>query len=174
MWIAPGTWPRTNSSRERTSRIVTREPDAISAARTSGFRAIQRLCSCSPGRALGWLPVSLWRAPRAWAPRRSALLDERAVLKLEDRLPQLLLRVHHDRPVPGDRLLERLSRDQQEPDSLIPGLHHHLVTSIEQHERPVADRFVDRVLVPAAEIGLHRTRVGSIAKLTRTLEDIRE
>ncbi len=43
--------------------------------------------------------------------------------KLLERLAQLLLRVHDDGPVPGDRLLQRLAGDQQEADAVVAGLH---------------------------------------------------
>ena len=39
------------------------------------------------------------------------VLQKRPVLNLGEGLPQLFLGVHHDRPVPGDRLLERLAGD---------------------------------------------------------------
>src|SRR6267142_532886 len=39
----------------------------------------------------------------------SPVLDEGPVIQLRDRLLQLGLGVHHDRPVPGDRLLDRLA-----------------------------------------------------------------
>ena len=45
---------------------------------------------------------------------------------------QLVARVHDDGSVPGDRLLERAARDEQEADALLPGLHDHLVTAPEQ------------------------------------------
>src|SRR5262249_9768309 len=47
---------------------------------------------------------------------RSPLLDERAVVQLGEGLPQLGLGIHHDRTVPGDRLLDRLARDQEKAD----------------------------------------------------------
>src|SRR6266545_2222306 len=46
---------------------------------------------------------------------RTFRLQERPLLELVVGLPELLLRVHHDRAVPGDRLLERLPRHQEEP-----------------------------------------------------------
>ena len=51
--------------------------------------------------------------------RAAALpLDERPVAQLGDGLLQLVLGVHDDRPVPGDRLLDRLAGHQQEADAL--------------------------------------------------------
>ena len=47
------------------------------------------------------------------------MADEAAVAQLGDGLLQLGLGVHHDRSIPGDRLLDRLARDQQEADALV-------------------------------------------------------
>src|SRR5687767_10002713 len=52
------------------------------------------------------------REPLGLAP---ALLDERLPLKLLERDAKLLLRVHHDRPVPRDGLANGLSRDEEKP-----------------------------------------------------------
>ena len=49
------------------------------------------------------------------------MLDEVAGLQLRHRLSKLLLRIHNDGSVPGDRLFDRLTRDQQEPDALVAG-----------------------------------------------------
>jgi hypothetical protein len=64
---------------------------------------------------------------------RSAMPNEAAVVQFRHRLAQLLLRIHHDRPIPRYRLLDRLARHQQEPDSLGSSLHSDLVSAIEQH-----------------------------------------
>ena len=42
--------------------------------------------------------------------------------------------VHDDRPVPGDRPLDRLPRHQQEPDAFIASLHHDFVAGVEHHQ----------------------------------------
>src|SRR5262245_54289485 len=68
----------------------------------------------------------------------SPVLDERAVAQLQGGLLQLGLGVHHDRPVPGDRLLDRLAGDEQEADTFLAGLHRHLVAAVEHDERAVA------------------------------------
>ncbi len=70
---------------------------------------------------------------------RTKLLDERAVLQIGHRLPELLLRVHHDRTVPSHRLLDRFARYQQEPNPLRSGLHGDLIALIEQHQRVILD-----------------------------------
>ena len=57
---------------------------------------IRKACvNCTPRAGLG-------------APLVSARLDEGSVAQFGDRLLQLGLRVHDDRTVPGDRLLDRL------------------------------------------------------------------
>ena len=91
-----------------------------------------------------------------------ALLDERAGAQLADRLAQLLLGVHDDRSVPGDRLLERLAGHQQEADAFVARLHHDLVAAVEQHERPVAG-LVARARVSLPSVASVRTPRGSDA-----------
>src|SRR5213593_5055081 len=76
--------------------------------------------------------------------RRSAMLDEAAVLQLGVGVPQLRLRVHHDRPRPSHRLLERPSGDEQEPDSGLARLDGDLVARVEQHERAIAGLLTHR------------------------------
>src|SRR5215475_4799318 len=78
--------------------------------------------------------------------RRSALADERPVAQFGNRLLQLGLGVHHDRAIPRNRLLDRLARDQQEPDALLAGLDRDLVSAVEQHERAVAGALADQGL----------------------------
>src|SRR5580700_5854050 len=70
--------------------------------------------------------------------RKQRLLDERAGPQLGKSLLQFGLRVHHDRPVPGDRLLDRLAGDEEKADALFAGLHRDLVATVEQNERAVA------------------------------------
>jgi len=59
----------------------------------------------------------------------SRALQEGPLLELRVRLTKLLLSIHHDRAVPRHRLLERLSRDQQEtasrPPRPVPLIHRH-------------------------------------------------
>src|SRR4051794_16559919 len=70
--------------------------------------------------------------------------DERPVAQLVERLLQLILRVHHDRTVPSDRLFDRPARDEQEADAIVARLDHHFVAAIEQNERSIAGRAIDR------------------------------
>src|SRR5205807_10347582 len=67
------------------------------------------------------------------------MLNESVILKFGNRLPELLLRVHHDRAVPSDGLLDRLARHQQESNPLAPCLHHDLVSAVDEHQRMIAD-----------------------------------
>src|ERR1035437_9624612 len=69
------------------------------------------------------LPSKLPLAPR---PR----LQERPLLELLERLPELLLSVHHDRAVPRHGLLKRPSRDQEEPYPVVAGLYHEFVAAV--------------------------------------------
>jgi hypothetical protein len=66
------------------------------------------------------------------------MLDEVAGLQFRHRLSKFLLRIHNDGSVPGDRLFDRLTRDQQEPDALIAGLNDDLVSAVEQHQGMIA------------------------------------
>src|SRR5215475_1137572 len=63
--------------------------------------------------------------------------QKRPALQVLERLPELLLRVHYDWAVPGHGLLDRLSRNQEEPDSLVPGVDRDLVAAVEEYERAV-------------------------------------
>jgi len=58
-------------------------------------------------------------------------LEERPFLQLLIGLLQLFLRVHDNGAVPGDWLLERLARDEQEADPFVAGLHHDFVAAVE-------------------------------------------
>src|SRR5439155_27121663 len=86
---------------------------------------------------------------------RLTLLDESTVLELGVRAPQLVLRVHDDGAVPRHRLLDRLPRHEQEPDTGVACLDRHRLPTVEQHERPVL-HFPGRA-APAARAGYHRS-----------------
>src|SRR5262245_22498529 len=97
--------------------------------------------------------------------RPSALADERPIAQLGDRLLQLGLGVHHDRAIPSNRLLDRLARDQQEPDALVAGLDRDLVAAVEQHERAVAGALADQGLSALAFLlGQDAERLRGIAE----------
>ena len=67
------------------------------------------------------------------------MFDERAGVQVCHRLADLLLRVHHDRAVPGHRLFDGLARDQQESNSFLSGLNADFIATIEEHERMIVD-----------------------------------
>src|SRR5471030_1584876 len=62
------------------------------------------------------------------------LLQKRPPLQFIERLPKLLLRVHHDRAVPGHGLLNRLARNQEEADSLLSRLYLYLIAPVEDYQ----------------------------------------
>ena len=70
---------------------------------------------------------------------RCVSLDESARPQFGVGLPQLLFGIHHDRPVPRYRLLDRLSRHEQETYPVVAGLHDDFIAAIEQDEEPVRD-----------------------------------
>src|SRR5215467_9879060 len=82
--------------------------------------------SISARRLDPWCAV--WHSTKCTHP--SAMPDEVAGLQLRHRLSKFLLRIHNDGSVPGDRLFDRLTRDQQEPDALIAGLNDDLVSAV--------------------------------------------
>src|SRR4029079_11178525 len=61
-------------------------------------------------------------------------LDERTRLELLVGDSKLFLRVHHDRAVPRDRLVDRLARHQQKSHRLVSGGHGDKITVGEPHE----------------------------------------
>ena len=59
------------------------------------------------------------------------MLDEGAVLQLAPGLAELLLGVHDDGAVPGDRLLDGFAGDEQEADAFWSGVDDDFVAAIE-------------------------------------------
>ena len=100
----------------------------------TGLGAVERVES--PAQLLQWL---LMKVPSA---------------QLADGLLQLGLRVHDDGPVPGDRLLDRLARNQQEADALLAGLNRDLIAAVEQHQRPIAGALADQVSLPSTSFSV--------------------
>src|SRR6187551_1571281 len=97
------------------------------------------------------------------------LSDEGPELQLAHRLPQFRLRVHHDRPVPRDWLLDGLTRNQQEPDPLIARLDDDLVSAVEEHERSIA-----KVILAVFQLVADRARLGGVAERAAPGEHIRK
>src|SRR5260370_16920300 len=64
-------------------------------------------------------------------PLHAARLPEKgSLLQFRECLLQLLLRVHHDGPVPCDGFLERFARDEQEAHSIFSSLHRDFVAAV--------------------------------------------
>src|SRR5260370_5379811 len=104
-----------------------------------------------------------WRVGSAMS--LSSRLQERPLLELLERLPELLLGVHDDGAVPCHGLLERLPRNQEEPDPVIPSLHRDLVALVEEHERAVV-RLLRRLRVrPSHPFGRYGQGARRVAEL---------
>ena len=101
--------------------------------------------------------------------------DKRTAAQLGERLLQFGLRVHHDRAVPGDRLLDRLARHEEEANAFVAGLHRHFVAAVEDDERPVAGLLADQDLVGAVGLlGEHAEGLRGGAEVAGSLEHIGE
>src|SRR5262249_50219056 len=88
------------------------------------------------------------RATAAECPTsRNSGPDKRAVAQYSDRLFELAARIHHDRSMPGHRLLDRLAGDQQEAEAAFAGLNLDLVAAIEQYQRAVTYRLAHQDLL---------------------------
>src|SRR5438094_10247798 len=85
----------------------------------------------SPAQPICALVTSLWR--------RFSDVDESAGVQFGHSMAQLFLRVHHNRTVPCNRLLDRLTRYQQEVDTLVARLPHDPDATVEEHQRVVTD-----------------------------------
>src|SRR5260370_7107402 len=71
-------------------------------------------------------------------PLHAARLPEKgSLLQFRECLLQLLLRVHHDGPVPCDGFLERFARDEQEAHSIFSTLDLAFVAPVKQADRPL-------------------------------------
>src|ERR1041385_8596363 len=75
-----------------------------------------------------------WDKLCASAPSCGWRIQECSLLQLLEGLLQLFLGIHDDRSIPGDRFFEWFSRNQQEPDAVLPGLHFDLITGVEQNQ----------------------------------------
>ena len=101
--------------------------------------------------------------------------DEGAVAQLAHGLHEFLARVHHDRAVPGDRLADRGTRDEEEAHPLGAGRHRHLVARAELDQRAVAREVADVDLLPV-DFLLEQDAAGrgGIGEAGGALEDIGE
>src|SRR5262245_66594575 len=98
-------------------------------------------------------------------------LEERPPLELFESLAELLLRVHHDGAVPGNRLLERLTRDQKKSDPLVSCLDSYFITAVEENQGTVICLGGGCRIQPSDPFGGHRERARRIAELSRPCED---
>ncbi len=69
--------------------------------------------------------------------------DERTVLQIRQRRFQFFASVHHNRPVPGDRFIQRRARNQQKPHALWSGLQADFVAGIKFDQGPFARQVAD-------------------------------
>ena len=69
--------------------------------------------------------------------RHISFLQEGAFTQLSEGLLKLLLGIHDDRTVPGDRLFERFAGNQEEANAIFSGLHRNFVATIEKDEGAV-------------------------------------
>jgi hypothetical protein len=102
------------------------------------------------------------------------MLDEVAGLQLRHRSSKFLLRVHDDGSVPGDRLFDRLTRNQQEPDARITGLNDDLISAVEQHQRVIACIVLCRCVSSRGLFRYNRARIGAIAKRSSATKNLRK
>src|SRR5579859_6455317 len=98
-----------------------------SARRTTPTKPGSRCWCCSSET-----PARCSYAPRG--PVHLSRLDERAVLQLRIGLPQLVVRIHHDRTVPRHRLLQWPARDQEKANAFVARLDRDFIPTAEQHE----------------------------------------
>src|SRR5712691_3895758 len=117
-----------------TRNLKSRSPTAISVCPSRYRRGAP---AAKPPSSTIWASSSVgkatdWRVGSAMP--LSSRLQERALLELLERLPELRLGVHHDGAVPCHGLFQRFPRNQEEPDPVIPGLHRDLVALVEEHE----------------------------------------
>ncbi len=104
----------------------------------------------------------------------SRLLQEFSLLKFLERLLELLLRVHHNRSVPCHWLFQWFSRDQEESDSVFPGLHAYFVAAIKEDERAIVGVDRRRGIQPFYGFRRHGERTGSVAEFAASAENIGE
>src|SRR5215470_19479241 len=101
-------------------------------------------------------------------------LQKCSALEFLESLPELLLRVHYDRAVPGHGLLDRLSRNQEEADPLVTGVDRDLVAAVEERERAVVGLTRRRRISPFDPFCRHREWPRGVAELPISRENIRE
>src|SRR5262249_20879102 len=106
--------------------------------------------------------------------RASRRFQKCSFLQFRECLPQLLLRIHHDRTVPGDRLLERLAGDQQEPHSILSRLNGNFVAAIKEDERAVVCFRGRGCVRPLDRLGRNRERTRCVAEFSTAGKNVSE
>src|ERR1700682_582411 len=105
-------------------------------------------------------------------------LQERPLLQFFESLLEFTLGVHHDRTVPDYRLLQRLPRNQEEPDSFLACLYLYLITSVEtsveENERAIVSLRGRRRLQPSDSSRRNSERAGCVAELPPAPEHVRK
>src|SRR5580658_9730276 len=92
-----------------------------------------------------------------------AATSEAAALKVRERLLQLLARIHHERTVAGDRLVQRASGHED-------GARRTAVAS----RRDAGEPHLCALAQHGELMGTQRMRIGRRAHLDRALEDVEE
>src|SRR5437899_1024881 len=100
------------------------------------------------------------------------MFDEVTGLQLGHRLTQLLLRVHDDWAIPRYRFLDRLTRHQQEPDTLIAGLNGDFVSAVEKHQRVIAYLVLGLRVRIHGRFGENRARIRRVSKRSRAGKNV--
>ena len=116
-----------------------------------------------------------YKPPRViHAPRHPCLMNV-PLLQFGDGAADLVLRVHHDRAVPGDRLLDRLAGDQQEADAFVARLDRTSspLSNSTSERLPIRSRTSSFVAVHVLLVSTPNGSRGA-AKVARALEDIGE
>ena len=91
-------------------------------------------------------------------------LQKCPLLQFVIRLLQLRLSIHDDRPIPRHRLLQRLSRNQQKPNAILPRLNLNPISASKQHQRPIIRFRRRRDVSPAQAFRRHCQRRRRITK----------
>src|SRR6266700_2610330 len=100
------------------------------------------------------------------------MFDEATGLQLGHSLAKLFLRVHDDWAIPRYRLLDRLTRYQQEPDTLIGGLNSDFVPAVEKHQRVITYLVFGLRIRIYGRFGQDRARIRRVSKRARAGKDI--
>src|SRR5262249_40064230 len=103
----------------------------------------------------------------------SLVLEEGPPLQLVERQSQLGLRVHDNRPVPGDRFLQRLTGHEQKTDAGLAPFDDDFIATVEQDQRTIVYfRRRSGVWPPADTFRRHCKRLRGIAERSRAAEHV--